>query len=137
MAMVGLGHERLGCIEEALELRLQRLAFITDPANAPRPALVAVSTLYARTAIGRLHNRKGDWDAAIRVLLPTVALSDVVGIPRMQAETLAELGQSLCETGQCTEGREYLRAAHALYEQLHNEAENSRVQALLDKHATK
>jgi tetratricopeptide (TPR) repeat protein len=131
--MVGRGLENLGRIDEAFESHRHQLAAVTDPATAPSPAVADASALFARASMGRLYNNNGDWDAAIEVLRPAVALVDTVAIPRMQAIALAGLGEALCETGAHGEGVEHLRAALVLYG-LNNESETARVQALLRKY---
>jgi tetratricopeptide (TPR) repeat protein/transcriptional regulator with XRE-family HTH domain len=128
---IARGHEELGRTDDALRVYRQRLALVADPVNGPSPSVADSTALSTRASIGRLYIGKGEWDAAVQVLLPVVALADTVAIPAMQALALAGLGTALCETGRCGEGLEHLRAAEALYRRLGNEPETARVRALL------
>ncbi len=132
---VGRAYEALGRTGDALRVYRQRLAVATDPASAPGPAVAGGTALSARASIGRLHASTGDWDAAVQVLRPTVALADAVAIPHLAAATLAILGEALCETGHRGEGLGHLRTAESLCQRLNDQPGTARVQALLHKHA--
>jgi tetratricopeptide (TPR) repeat protein len=135
LGMVGRGYEELGRIDDALQVQRQRLAVASDPVRTLSPAVAAATALSARGSIGRLLINQGDWDAAVQVLLPAVAMADAIAIPTMQAVALAGLGEALCETGHRGEGLEHLQAAEALYQRLNDESETARVQALLHNYA--
>jgi tetratricopeptide (TPR) repeat protein len=95
MVWVARGHELLGRTDEALRVYRRRLLLAADSANALSPSVRASTALAARGALGRLYIGKGEWDAALEILAPVVALGRESAVPALQALALAGLGEAL------------------------------------------